>query len=62
MNTLKQCVYASFTACLLDFLLAIWMTVHVHVFLGVMFTVASMLMLVAFLDVWLEPEKWKQKQ
>jgi len=63
LNTQKQQVYLLFSVCLVCFALAIvGATLVKDGFTGALFTILGMLGLVAFLDVWLEPEKWKQKQ
>jgi Zn-dependent protease len=59
---LKQQEYFLFSVCLIEFSLAILTTLYGVPLLGALFTAYGMWVLVGFLDVWLEPEKWKQKQ
>ena len=61
MNTQKL-EYPSLAFCLLYFFLAIVGALQSLVFLSVVCATFGMVFLVLFLDVWLEPEKWKQKQ
>lgn len=62
MNTLKQREYARLSICLWLFSVAIITALLGSAFLSVFCTAFGMLFLVLFLDVWLEPEKWRQNQ
>jgi len=62
MNTQKQQVYERFTYCLVAFFGAILTAHRGQLFYSVLCTTLGMYCLILFLDVWLEPEKWKQKQ
>ena len=62
LNTLKQQVYARFSACLAYFLCAILFALVGWIVASAVWTACGMAFLIWFLDVWLEPEKWKQKQ
>jgi len=62
LNTQKQQVYLRFSLCLFELSVAILMALSGDVFWSVVITMFGMLFIIMFLDVWLEPEKWKQKQ
>lgn len=59
MNTLKKQVYGRFFWCVWTFFVAI---IIGNMFASAFFATAGMISLIWFLEVWLEPEKWKQKQ
>jgi hypothetical protein len=59
---LKQQVYARFSACLFFFFGAVIFALFNNPLVSANYAIFGMAWLVRFLDVWLEPEKWKQKQ